>query len=133
MTFLKGQSGNPQGKPPGSNKAQKLRAKLMSAVPDILDAMSLQAKNGDVQAARLILERTLPALKPEARAPNAPVPIESHAVMGAVQTGAMTPEQAGEVMALLLAQAKVLEVSEIIQKIEALEQALAALAALKRR
>ncbi len=67
-------------------------------------------------------------VKCETRAPTAPVPIEPHAVMGAVQTGAITPEQAGEVMALLLAQAKVLEVAEITQKIEALEQAIAELA-----
>ncbi|MFZ1641580.1 MAG: DUF5681 domain-containing protein [Candidatus Contendobacter sp.] len=127
MAYEKGRSGNPRGKPPGCNRTQKLRAKLMSAVPDLLDVLLLQAKNGDVQAARLILERTLPALKPESRAPTTPVPIEPDAVMGAVQTGAMTPDQAGEVMALLLAQAKVLEVTEIIQKIEALEQAMAAL------
>ena len=122
--FQAGLSGNPHGKPKGANRSQKLRAQLMRDVPDILTAMVDQAKAGDVQAARLILDRTLPALRPEARPPAAPVPTDPAAILSAVAGSAMTPEQAGEVMNLLLAQAKIQETTEVMSRLEAAERAL---------
>ena len=58
-----GESGNPSGLPPGSGQLQKLRFALAGDVPEILAALGAAAKAGDVQAARLILERILPPVK----------------------------------------------------------------------
>ena len=58
-----GQTGNPKGRPPGQSEITRLRAALTGDVPDILAGLVMAAKGGDVQAARLILERILPPIK----------------------------------------------------------------------
>jgi hypothetical protein len=58
-----GQSGNLKGRPPGVSVITKLRDSLSADVPAILAGLVTAAKGGDVQAARLILERVLPPLK----------------------------------------------------------------------
>lgn len=58
-----GQSGNPKGKPKGVGSVQKLREEIGEQIPAIINQLLAAAKNGDVQAARLLLERVLPPLK----------------------------------------------------------------------
>ena len=58
-----GQTGNPKGRPPGQSEITRLRASLAGDVPEILAGLVMAAKGGDVQAARLILERILPPVK----------------------------------------------------------------------
>jgi Family of unknown function (DUF5681) len=59
-----GQCGNPKGRPKGArDRRSNLRYGLLKEVPDILKTLAAAAKGGDIQAAKLILERTLPALK----------------------------------------------------------------------
>lgn len=65
--FKPGKSGNPGGRPRGSNTA-KVRA-LAEFVSDddlqgVLASVVGAAKSGDVQAAALILDRTIPKLRP---------------------------------------------------------------------
>ena len=62
-TWKPGQSGNPTGKPPGSGELQRLRAAIGEHVPEIIDQLVTAARAGDIQAARLILERVLPPVK----------------------------------------------------------------------
>lgn len=126
-TYRPGQSGNPKGKPPGSNKTQKIRNQLMTAVPGILQALCDQAMNGDAIAARLILERTLPALRPETRAPIPTVPTDPDGIVAAVASGQLTPDQADCLMAVLLAQARIRETAEIVARLENIERAVAEL------
>lgn len=64
--FEKGRSGNPKGRPRGIvDKRSALREALADDLPAIVKAMIEAAKGGDVQAASLILSRTLPPLRPE--------------------------------------------------------------------
>ncbi|HRF61502.1 MAG TPA: hypothetical protein PK708_01180 [Candidatus Competibacter sp.] len=52
---------NPGGRKPGAGKAEKLRAALIKELPEALEA---QAKTGDTGAIKLVLERTVPELRP---------------------------------------------------------------------
>ena len=61
--WAKGQSGNPKGRPAGSGEVAKLRAAIAGQVPAILESLTAAALAGDVQAARLLLERALPPIK----------------------------------------------------------------------
>ena len=65
MVWKKGESGNPQGRPPGTGDVASLRAALGEHLPAVISAMVDAAKKGDTAAARLILERTVPPLRPE--------------------------------------------------------------------
>ena len=63
-----GETGNPKGRPPGQSEITKLRKSIMSDEPEILARLVTAAKAVDVQAARLILERVLPPIKPNGNA-----------------------------------------------------------------
>ena len=55
-----GESGNPNGRPPGTGEVAKLRDSIAAHVPEIIVQLVAKAKEGDAQAARLLLERVLP-------------------------------------------------------------------------
>lgn len=61
MAYQKGQSGNPAGRVKGS--MNKTTALIKNSIPEILEAVITQAKQGDLQAAAIILSRGLRPLK----------------------------------------------------------------------
>jgi hypothetical protein len=64
MPFKKGTSGNPKGRKPASVTTAKLRDLITTDdVQAILTVIIDQAKQGDIQAAKLILDKVLPSLK----------------------------------------------------------------------
>lgn len=64
MKFQPGQSGNPRGRPPG-NSHRAVRQAIEEALPEVVGALIEAAKNGNVQAAKVLLERSVAPLKPE--------------------------------------------------------------------
>ena len=122
-----GQSGNPKGKTPGSGELQKLRASIAADVPEILAGLVTAAKAGDIQAARLILERVFPPVKAIEQAVELQLPADgtltakASAVLSAAAAGDLAPGQAAQLIAALGTLAKISEVDELATRITALE------------
>ena len=121
-----GQSGNPQGRPPGTGEVARLRAGIAERVPQILDRLTEAALAGDVQAARLLLERVLPPVK----AVELPVELtlgdgrpteQARQVLAAAAGGVLAPDQAVSLIGALAATARISETDELRERIERLE------------
>lgn len=128
-TWKPGHCGNPKGRPKGArDRRSTLRYGLLKEVPAILKTLAKAAKGGDIQSAKLILERTLPPLKSAAETltlPGADTPAsQGRTVLGACAQGDISPDEAATLMQAISAQARVLEVEELTQRVQALEQAL---------
>jgi len=123
-----GQSGNPKGKTPGSGELQRLRASIAADVPDILARLVTAAKDGDVQAARLILERVLPPVKPIEQAAELRLPAggtltaQGRAVLSAVAAGELAPGQGAQLLAAIGSLARVTEIDEMEARLTKLEE-----------
>lgn len=61
--WQKGESGNANGRKPGTGEVAKLRARIAKDLPAIIAQLVAKAKDGDAQAAKLLLERTIPTIK----------------------------------------------------------------------
>jgi hypothetical protein len=129
--FSKGKSGNPDGRPKGS------RNKITLAIEALLDnegealtqkAIDL-AKEGDLQALRLCLDRLMPPRK------DRPVSFElpsitcagdaakaSAALVTAVSIGQITPSEAVELGRLLESYVKTLEATDLEERLKKLEK-----------
>lgn len=127
MPFKPGQSGNPAGRKPGAvgTKNTKLREQIAAAVPEIIEKLQEQAKQGDTAAAKILLDRTIPTLKPSDQPVALPIGgdlgMAARAVLDAMMNGAVTPDQAASVAAVLASIARVKEVTELEGRIAALE------------
>lgn len=124
-----GVSGNPKGKPPGSGELQRLRASIAADVPDILAGLVTAAKGGDVQAAKVILERIFPAVKPVEQTQPLDLPEggtltdQGRAVLSAVSGGELAPGQGAQLLAAIGALARVTEIDELETRLSKLEAA----------
>ena len=64
MPWKQGQSGNPKGRPRKSQKSMaQLRSQISEHLPDVIEVLSNAAKDGDVQAARILVERCVPSMR----------------------------------------------------------------------
>ncbi|RYH62775.1 MAG: hypothetical protein EON54_09060 [Alcaligenaceae bacterium] len=122
-----GQSGNPAGRPPGQSAASKLREAIGKGVDDIIKKLTEQAKEGDVAAARLLLERVLPPVKASDEPQQIDIPEEGtltekgQAVLKAAADGLIPVSHAASLMTAIGGLAKVAEVDELARRIAALE------------
>lgn len=121
-----GQSGNPRGRRPGSGAVAKLRAAIAEHVPTIIERLTAAALQGDVSAARLLLERVIPPLKAAEEAaslvlPDGTLTEQGRAVLGAVAAGELAPGQGAALLGAIGTLARVVEVDELERRIEALE------------
>src|SRR4051794_24193084 len=103
MKFVKGQSGNPYGKPPGAKNRVTSAAEvlLQGEAQEITRKAIEMAKAGDGPALRLCMERIYPARKerpvyfsmPALEKPTDAVTATA-ALVSAVATGDLTPSEA---------------------------------------
>ena len=64
MPWKQGQSGNPRGRPRKSQKSMaQLRSQISEHLPDVIEVLANAAKEGDVQAARILVERCVPSMR----------------------------------------------------------------------
>ena len=126
--FKKGQSGNPAGRPKGSGLSAQLRAAIEQDAPSIIKAMIEQAKAGDMQAAKALLDRVLPALKPESQAIHLPELVaaptladKAKAAIDAAGAGDIAPSAASDMVSAIAGLAKIIETTELQKRLEALE------------
>jgi hypothetical protein len=129
--FQPGQSGNPEGRPKGSrNKATLALESLLDGQAEALTEKAIEmALNGDMTALRLCLDRILPARKDRpvtfempAIENAADAKMASAALLAAVAVGSLTPSEAAEVGKLVDAYLKAIEVTEVLARLEKLEQ-----------
>ena len=121
-----GQSGNPKGRPPGTGEVAKMRAANTGNVPAILESLTTSALAGDVQAARLLLYRALPPIKPVEQSqplslPDGTLTEQGRAVLASVAAGELAPGQGAALLGAIGTLARVSEVDELARRIEALE------------
>lgn len=125
-TWTPGRSGNPKGRPKGTGTVANLRAAIERDIPAILKALVMKAREGDAAAARLLLERTVPPLRPT----ELPVPIalsgesladQGRSVITAAAAGQLAPGQLAQVLGGLASLAKLVEADELERRIAALE------------
>lgn len=121
-----GQSGNPRGRPVGSGEVAKLRAAITEHLPEIIDALMERAVNGDIGAARLLLERGIAPLKAvepsqPVRLPDGDLSAQGRAVIDSVASGDLSVGQGASLLSAISALARVVEVDELTRRIEALE------------
>ena len=125
------QPGNP-GKPKGArHKTTVIAEKLMEQDAEAVSRRVIDAaKDGDMTAARLVLERICPVRKGRSVRLELPaietagdLSIALSAILGAMGQGEITPEEAAVVASVVEAKRKAIEIVELEARIAALEVA----------
>lgn len=128
--FRRGVSGNPAGKPKGTrHKVTQLAEKLMQDdAENIVNAVLKAARNGDMTAARLVLDRIAPARRDNPvrfELPEIGTAAEAAKAMGAlvaaVAAGELTPSEAEQVAKIVDAYVRSLEANDFEARLQALE------------
>jgi hypothetical protein len=129
--YQPGQSGNPAGKPKGTrNRATILAEQLLDGEAETIVRTAIEwAKNGNMTALRLCLDRILPARHDRPVCFAMPVLNSAEdaakavgAITTAVARGELTPSEAGELSRVIEAYVKALETSEIERRLKILEE-----------
>ena len=127
--FVKGNPGGP-GRPQGSrNRATILARSLMAgALPEIIQDVIKQAKEGDFAAQKLLIERLVPVPKDNViRADFGELnniddlPEAAGRIIKAVGDSEITPSEALTMSRLLVNHVKLIELSEMDKRLTALE------------
>jgi len=130
VVWKKGESGNPSGKPAGArNKATIMVQTIMeSGAKEITEAVVSMAKEGDLSAARLVLERLLPPAKERPISLALPstdtargIAEAQQAILQAVAAGDLLLGEGTALAGILEARRKAVETLELETRISALE------------
>jgi hypothetical protein len=125
--FVKGQSGNPNGRP---KKDKTIRDRLMTHADEVIDQLLAQCREGNTQACSILLNRITPSLKPATAPTEIPANLFDQSPTLASQAGALfseatrgelSPDVANSFISSLASIAKIIETSELIERIERLE------------
>jgi len=125
--FKKGISGNPLGRPRGVGKIGELRQQIADALPEIVDRLVSSAKNGDVQSARLLIDKVIPNVRPQSLPINFEVAEESFyvnsaAILSAAMRGELPLEEASDFISAVNNYSKLTEFHELEGRLLRLEK-----------
>ena len=124
--FAPGNKASP-GRPPGRGAVAEMREALAADLGGIIDTVRARALAGDMQAARIILDRLVPSLRPVEMPAVLTLPAgatlagQAQAVVNAAAAGELAPSQAAQIVTALGGVAKIIEATELLKRIEALE------------
>lgn len=128
--FQPGQSGNPAGKPKGTrNYATRMVLSLMEGnVEAITQAVIDAARQGDLAAAKLVIERIAPPMRERPIEIDLPATLTAEgisaaqsAIVQAVGAGELLPGEGTALAAIIESKRKALETEELEKRISALE------------
>jgi hypothetical protein len=126
--FAAGVSGNPKGRKKGTTVAHLLRKSIADDMPEIILKLVEQAKNGDTAAAKILLDRCCPVLKPQAMAIHLPVngslAEQGGEIIRATMTGQIPPDIGSQLITALANQGKLVELQELTQRLDKIEKQL---------
>lgn len=131
--FQKGQSGNPKGKPKGAKHKASLMAEMLfeNELASVCNQVIDQAKEGNMQAAKIILDRLLPPKKD--RPIHFQIPFIKTAadavearrlICYAVGKGDITPLEGEALSKIVEIQTKNIELFEFQDRLNAIERRL---------
>lgn len=128
--FKPGQSGNPNGRPKDKTPATLIRKSIADDLPDIIKALITKAKEGDVPAAKVLLDRVCPPLKPQALpislAVNGGLVEQGSEVIRATLAGEIPPDIGAQLITALSNQGKLVDLEEMSDRLARIEKQLAA-------
>ena len=124
--FVKGNKASP-GRTAGRGKVAELREKLAQDVDAVIGIVRELALAGDPQAIRILLDRVLPSLRPvelptPMDLPKGNLAHQAHAVVQAVADGDIAPSQAAQIITALGGVAKIIEATDLLDRITKLEE-----------
>jgi len=127
--FQPGRSGNPKGRAKGKSlKATELRKAIEAKADDILQAVIDAAVNGDMSAAKMLLDRITPSLKPQALSITLPVketlPEQGGEIIKAIVTVQIAPDIGSQLITALSNQGKLVELQELAERLSRIEKKL---------
>lgn len=141
MPFVKGQSGNPKGRPRGKNAETIIKESLNrvvaiqgltddGSIPDgesaLMDVISQSALEGDMQAVTILVNRMYPQLKP--MQPVQPFELDqsspssqASSIMRAIADGIIPPEVGKQLIDAVAATLSIEEVTNLADRLAKLE------------
>jgi hypothetical protein len=136
MTFEKGESGNPAGRPRGARNKRTLAAESMfdRDATAIIDELIKLAKDGDIKAIRLCVDRIFP--RPRGRPVAFDLPpmtcaedavTAMGAVVQAIGDGDVSAEEGAELAKVVAGFSQTIATSRMEQRLQQIEQSLALL------
>jgi hypothetical protein len=126
MQFKKGASGNPAGRPKGiKDKRHRYSEAIEAMIPKVLDSVFQKAIAGDMTAAKMLLDRTLPTKRPEQERVQIPIKentaLNARDVLKSVFDGDVSPDVGANLLNAITGVFKAIEVENLARRIDALE------------
>lgn len=105
----------------------EMREALGRDLDQVLEVLRQQTLSGDLQAIRILLDRVLPTLRPielpiALAMPEGNLAQQARAVVQATCAAEIPPAQAAQLVMALGGVARIVETTELVERVEALEK-----------